>query len=406
VSAASDGARRRSRALLLNLSLAAASIVVCLPLLEIALRAAWPAPKVYRALNPGLRTVFTSKHSPGVQGPAAFVVNSMGVRAREFGPARAEEYRILCIGGSTTESLVNDQSRIWTTLLERRLDPWPDGRRVWVGNVGRSGLTSRHHVLQMTHLPAVYDPDAVVLLVGINDLSRRLSQGEAYDPRFAQREENQLLLMREAFAVFPGQFGGEWPDDPWIKRTRLWQLVRMFKYRVLRRSQVQDPDGESFARWRRYRASGGRIAALPPLGEALDEYAGNLRTIVSLARARGLRLILVTQPAMWRADLRDQEKALLWLGGVGDFQNQPGSLYYEPAALAQGLDAYNRRLLAVSAETGTEYVDLAAAVPKTSQYFWDDCHFTDEGEALVARVLAEEIRARTTSPASGARAVP
>jgi lysophospholipase L1-like esterase len=403
VPAARLGARSRSRAILLNLSLFAATVVVFLPVLEIALRAAWPPPKVYRALKPGLRTVFTSKHSPGVQGPAVFAVNSMGVRAREFGAARAQEYRILCIGGSTTESLVNDQGRIWTTLLERLLDPWPDGRRVWVGNAGRSGLTSRHHVLQMTHLPAVYDPDAVVLLVGINDLSRRLSQGESYDPGFARRPENQLLLMREAFAVFPGQFAGEWPDDPWIKRTRLWQLVRMFKYRILRRSEVQDPDGESFARWRRYRASGGRISTLPPLDDALDEYGDNLRRIAALARGRGTRLLLVTQPSMWRADLSEAEKALLWLGGVGDFQNRPGSLYYEPEALAQGMEAYNRRLLAVSADTGTESVDLAAAVPKTSQYFWDDCHFTDEGEALVARVLGEAIRSKApfTRPRGG-----
>jgi hypothetical protein len=209
--------------------------------------------------------------------------------------------------------------------------------------------------------------------------------------------------MREAFAVFPGQFASEWPEDPWFKRARLWQLVRTFKYRILRRSEMQDPEGESFARWRQHRASGGRARTLPLLDDALQEYTDNLRRIVSLARARGVRLVLVTQPVLWRAGLSEHDKALLWLGGVGDFQNQAGAVYYEPEALAGGMDAYNRRLLAVCAQTGSECVDLAAAVPRTTEYFWDDCHFTDAGEALVADVLAAAIRQKTV-PAGGAQA--
>lgn len=400
--------RPRARALLLNVTLLAATVGVCLPLAEGVLRLAWPAPKVYRALRPGLEAVFTPNHSPGVQGPSTFKVNSMGVRGREFGPARAAEYRILCIGGSTTESLVNDQSRVWTTLLETKLHPLPDGRAVWVGNAGRSGLTSRHHALQMRHLPEVYDPDAVVLLVGINDLSRRLSQGHAYDPHFAERAENRIMLMREAFTIFPGQFASEWPDDPWLKRTRLWQLARVVKYRLLRRSEVQDPAGESFARWRRHRASGGRASTLPPLDDALREYADNLRRIVALARGRGTRLVLATQPVLWRAGLTEHDNALLWMGGVGDFQNRPGAVYYEPEALAGGMEAYNRQLLAVCEETGTECVDLSAAVPRTNENFWDDCHFTDRGEALVAEVLSDAFRERTPAArgAGGATEAP
>jgi lysophospholipase L1-like esterase len=383
---------RRARALLVNVALLVATLAVCLPVAELALRVAWPAPNVYRALNPGMRAVFDPQHSPGVQGPSVYAVNSMGVRGREFVAQRASEYRVLCIGGSTTEGLLNDQSRVWPALLERELDPWPDGRRAWVGNIGRSGLTSRHHVLQMAHLLDAYDPDAVVVLAGINDLSRRLSQGDSYEPHFAERPESRLRLTREAFAVFPGQFAGEWPDDPWFKRTRLWLAFRRLKYSMLKRSVVQDPEGESFRRWRELRAAGGRAAELPPLETALDEYGRNLREIVWLARARPTRLVLATQPVLWRTGLTERERALLWMGGVGDFQRQAGAVYYEPEALATGMDAYNRRLLEVCRETGVECVDLAAAVPRTPEYFWDDCHFTDRGQALVGKVLAVALR--------------
>lgn len=386
---------RRAHALLGNLTLLGVSLAVCLSVAELALRVASPAPTVYRVLSPGLEAVIHPNHSPGVQGPSQYRVNSMGARSRELSPVRASEYRILCIGGSTTEGLETDQSRIWTTLLERKLDPLPDGRRVWVGNVGRRGVSSRHHVLQMSHLLEAFDPDCVLMLVGVNDLSRRLIQGDAYDPGFARQPENQLLLMRESLAVFPGQFGSESPDDPWFKRTRLWRLLRLTKYRVLRRSEIQDPEGRSYQRWREYRAGGGRTSQLPDLAAGLEEYAANLREIVRLARARSVRLLFATQPVLWRAGLREPEKALLWLGGVGDFQSQPGATYYEPEALAVGMEAYNQRLLAVCRETGTECVDLAAAVPRTTEYFWDDCHFTDRGQALVADTLAAAVKPDT-----------
>jgi hypothetical protein len=272
-----------------------------------------------------------------------------------------------------------------------------------VGNVGRAGLYSRHHVVQMRHLLGAYDPDRVVVLVGVNDLSRRLLQGDAYDPGFARRPEGERLLMQESLAVFPGQFGGELPEDPWFKRTRLWHLLRLTKYRLLRRSEIQDPDGMNFQRWREYRARGARTSQLPDLGAALDEYEANLREIVRLARARPVRLLFATQPVLWRAGLSDPEKALLWLGGIGDFQSHPGATYYEPEALAAGMEAYNQRLLAVCRETGTECVDLAAVVPRTTEYFWDDCHFTDRAQALVAETLAAALRGRP--PGGGAHAL-
>ncbi len=174
--------------------------------------------------------------------------------------------------------------------------------------------------------------------------------------------------MRQAFAVHPGRFASEWADDPLVKRTRLWLLLRHVKYQVLKRSETQDRVGLYLARWRALRAAGGRSAQLPPLEPALDEYARNLREIVRLGRAHGASVLLLAQPVLWRAGLTEAEKALLWMSGVGDFRSRAGALYYEPEALAQGMDAYNERMLEVSRDTGAACLDLAAAVPKTTEY--------------------------------------
>ena len=47
-------------------------------------------------------------------------------------------YRILTLGGSSTECLVLDQTEAWPQLLQDRLNE-TNKYQVWVGNAGQSG---------------------------------------------------------------------------------------------------------------------------------------------------------------------------------------------------------------------------------------------------------------------------
>jgi lysophospholipase L1-like esterase len=382
--------------------LALAGGVAAVAVGEVLLRVAWRPASVFRALPPGLRATFHAPHAHGVETPAVYAVNAMGVRGREWSGPRAAQYRVLCLGGSTTQNLLTQERHLWTTLLERRLGRLPDGRQAWVGNAGRSGLGTAEHVLQMRHLPDVYDPDHLVLLAGINDLSRRLAQADDYEPFAADRPDEQFHLTERAFGVFPGSLPQGRTGDSWLQRTRVWRLLRLAKYQLVNRGQAEDREGDNLAAWRARRAAGRRSAALPPLEPALAEYRRNLRLIVAMARARGTPIVLLTQPVLWRAGLAEEEKALLWLGGAGDFRRVAGAIYYEPEALAAGMDAYNRVLLEVCAETAADCVDLAARIPKTPEFFYDDCHFTDSAQPMVAEAVAEVIQHRLVpAPAGG-----
>jgi lysophospholipase L1-like esterase len=357
---------------------------------ELGFRIILPVSRVYRALTPKQEVTFNAQdYAKGVQGPALFKVNSMGARAREWSDNRASEYRILCLGGSTTESLLNDQNRIWTTLLEHKLKPLVPGRDTWVGNIGKAGLSSAHHIVQLKHLD-VYDPNLIVALVGSSDFMSFLKQGgDGSDSKNAEQPER--TLEEEAFAIVP--------DRPlfdhlgsWYERTRIWRLGSELSQFVSHQSQFQDREGLSLKRWRAMRAGGKRSDVLPSVESAVDAYGRNLKEMVKLAGSFGAPILLMTQPSIWRAGLSDAEKGQLWMGGVGDFREVPGSLYYEPEALERGMDAYNQRLLEVCRETGTPCADLAKAVPKSTDYFYDDEHFTDRGQELVANRVAEAIR--------------
>jgi hypothetical protein len=66
------------------------------------------------------------------------------------------------------------------------------------------------------------------------------------------------------------------------------------------------------------------------------------------------------------------------------------------AALAEGMNLYNQRLLRVCRDRSLECVDLEQALPKEARIFYDDAHFTEAGARLVAKVFAQYLR--STAP--------
>ena len=58
---------------------------------------------------------------PGIKGPAHVTTNSLGLRGRELDTTAPQEFRILAIGGSTTECLYLDDAATWPALVEQIL---------------------------------------------------------------------------------------------------------------------------------------------------------------------------------------------------------------------------------------------------------------------------------------------
>jgi lysophospholipase L1-like esterase len=368
-----------------------ASVAVTLIVAEFALRLAMPSG--YYIWKPQMSRTFMPAPGvlPGISGESRFRTNSYGLRADEL--SEQDGYRILTIGGSTTECLYLDQTETWPQLLQDSLRAFTTAPRAWVGNAGMSGRNSRHYVLAMRHLPLQeMKIDAVVLLAGINDLSFRLSQDDDFDPFALSKPDVERRLIAETFL---GLTRGD-PRESWLKRTVLWQLLRALKARWNNRSAargVQDVTGTFYEEMRRNRREAGRIIpAMPDLNTALDEYARNLKEVVALARVGSVRLLLLTQPTIWRGGLPKELDSLLWFGGIGDFQVRRGQPYYSVEALAQGISRYNDVLLQTCASEHLECIDLASHVNDTS-LFYDDVHFNEAGARQVAGIVADYFKA-------------
>jgi hypothetical protein len=383
-----------------NIALATASTLVALLGAEVGLRILLPVSDSYFVLPPGTgRTVRPAPDAaPGITGVSHYRVNRSGIRGREFGGGPdSTEFRILAVGGSTTQTPNLDDTETWTYLLEQDLGT-AGGRRAWVGNVGRSGFTTRDHVLHLKYLLPRYPRIGVVVaLVGVNDLAAALAQGWEYRlPPPITDPAAEAERLPHAFARIPGPLwdaGRNYGSTavPWYKQTVIWQLARRAKRAVPGgRRPVDAGSAEWLVRARALRAAAAKVDSLPPLGKPLYEYRRNLEAMARHAQDAGAELVLVTQPTTWRRGMSAAEEERLWFGWIGaDWL--AARAWYTTAALARAMNAWNRELLAVCRDLGLRCVDAAGLVPRDTTVIYDDVHFTERGARTLAALLATRL---------------
>jgi len=381
-----------SKSLLLCFS-ASLTLVICEVALQIVDRSNADG---YYFHPPDFKTVLKPSPAitPGISGDSEFRTSSDGLRADERTPRNT--YRMLAIGASTTICRLLDQSEAWTQLLQDTLNRNSRQQRTWVGNGGVSGLTTNHHVVALRHLPLrELQIDAVILLIGVNDLSIRLSRDSGWEP-------TSLEAPRVAYELLAQTFNGTVvanPDAPLHERTGIWRLLRRVK-RVTS-GYLEDEHGRSYVTWREHRQHASeRREQLPDLTSALDEYARNINSIIDISHQKSVRPIFLTQPTMWKADLPQSLDSLLWLGGIGDFQRERNRPYYSAAALERGMKAYNDTLLRVCRERQIECLDLSSTLEKDSTVFYDDVHFNESGARKIAETLTNYLLERPPFPQS------
>jgi lysophospholipase L1-like esterase len=311
---------------------------------------------------------------PGVSGRSLFSTNAHGIRGDDF--SDEDDLRILAIGGSTTECLYLDQGEAWPALLQKRLSGLSP-QRVWVGNLGKSGLDTYDHILYMKHLLPQYPRiDAILLMVGVNDMMHATHHTEIGSMDERQREQ-------VAFSAIPNDLQSE--GDLSIKGTELWQAYEKLRQRVSSKGKiVQDRAGLGYVDLRNLRRQAAeRVTTMPDLSEHLHEFRKRLETMVELAKAESLRLILLTQPSMWRPNLSIEEEGLLWFGWADELWQS----YYSTEVLDQMLEQFNDVVLDVCQVGGVECIDVASQLPRDTTIFYDDIHFNENGSERVAAIV-------------------
>jgi lysophospholipase L1-like esterase len=280
------------------------------------------------------------------------------------------EVEIVFLGGSTTETLFVSTEQRFPYLAGRVLEA-RTGKRINSYNGGKSGNNVLHStiILEMKVLPMA--PAYVVLMHAANDI-----------------------------AVL-SQYGSYWPDDRGsgdIRTTTPGQtLVSALRtlrdltiprtYHVLRHGLTaatsQGVGGTPIQ----------RAAPDPALPQATALWGAQFRsallTFVRTAEAWNIRPVLMTQALAMR-DVRLPER-------------DDGGAYLAPQNLARaGFTAdsfrsthelFNAITRDVARETGALLVDLERAYAWGPDELYDGLHLSDNGSALVARLIADALAA-------------
>lgn len=383
-----------------NLALVFASAAIGLVACEIILGVIYPEPAVfsYFAWPPHLSEIFRIEQGvmPGINGDSLFTINSAGIRGDEF--SDNQDYRIITLGGSTTECILLDDSEAWPYLLQKNLNGIK-GMNVWVGNVARSGLNSRDHLLQLPPLLDQYpDIDEVILMEGVNDLMMRLARQNDYDPDFLYSAKGRESHYKRAFYNVKAT-DDETAEKMFYEKTAIWRTIK--KLRKAKREKkkksrvmIQDSVGSAYIKARQARKAMRKIGDLPDMSSALAEYERNLNAIVDDALKRKVKVALVTQPSLYKEKMSRKERDLLWLGGNANLRSGKETGYYSAQALMRGIKMYNSTTMKVCRKRRIDCIDAAARIPKSTEALYDGVHFNEKGARLVADLIADYLKSK------------
>jgi lysophospholipase L1-like esterase len=292
--------------------------------------------------------------------------------------------RVFCLGASTTDQPTQNAEDTWWGGLDARLnqEAAPRGLKVEVYSRGRGGETASDTLRWARLALRPYEPDAVVILQGINDLC--WNGGPRY--RYPRPEPKSELTERD------------WGSYPrWKRALRLVSQTyrhiselrnRLRIDRAIHTGAALEWHSSALPELRKLYQSRPLQPALLRDPDPVVEFGDSMNALVKFLRDNQIPTVVCAQPVLWKADMTDREQALLWMSVA----TPSGFVRPAPAWLQAEMARYNVVQRKVAAEHGALFVDLPRGLESTTNDFFDDCHFTDEGNRRVADVILPALK--------------
>lgn len=359
------------------------TVLGCIVLAELFLAFTAPVPDPYEALKyeqvlnqyiksefpPDYRIVTEVEEGlPGMQGRNIFSTNNMGFRGDNlFMPKPKNEFRIFMIGGSTTECLYIDDSQSINAILQHYLQKHVNSTiSVKVYNAGKSGDASDDHISMLAHRVVHLEPDMIIVLSGINDLTRSIYNYDYLHYVKTFRNKYPILLL------FATEF--QIPRRLYYAMKRISPTDRDILERITLRSDYK----------RKVELRKSTAATDEKPRADIGSYTKNLKSIIGFANSHGIELVFVTQQSTWNSTIDPNVSDWHWM------LQRYGRTYREDF-MDKALESLNEAMRQVSLEYSIPVYDLARLIPKSSEFFYDDVHFNVKGASIVGMGLGKYV---------------
>jgi lysophospholipase L1-like esterase len=302
-------------------------------------------------LHPGVRaTIHNHRLSDR---DVVITTNSLGLRHPALGPKSEGEYRVLVLGDSITFGDYVSFDDTYPAMLARRFE----GRRrtVTVINAGLPGASTSNELYFYLEIAEAVDPDLVLVGMYLNDAqeSGRFYARSLREPYASSRFLSFLAARLEMLRL------DMWSDEVVPEIDPEWREDFQGERRLRPGDMWDDRDGFDYEIYNAHLDFG--IAWNPRSWEVLEPI---VRTLSLATRQRGHELAIFLFP------VHIQVK-----GTIEDFRPQ-------------------QSFAAMCESTGLTCLDLTPALradfwAHRKELFYDHCHLTPRGNAVVAAALAE-----------------
>lgn len=348
-----------------NLVALAMGCFIAILILEIFLRFFNPLPvrvKNNEIILPANRVfTFENTHIPDLDKKIVHTKNSLGFRGEEIPLDFEDHTSVIVVGGSTTECRFLSDGMDWVSLWGEKVRD-NHIRPVWFNNAGLDGHSTFGHRVLLNEYLAKLQPNFIVYLIGVNEIGR------------ADLHQDDMALMKnQSFSILD-----------WLKKNSEIALLANNLRRSLLAYQIDLGHGNLDLKKAEHKVLDSLEVAKEVAHHQvfLADYEKRLTQLVEDTKKYNIQPILLSQPLLFGEGTDDVTDVNLETIQTR-FQN--GKAYW------QVLEAYNNVSRKVAIEQNIIFLDLAYHLPKSSLYFYDGMHFTNEGAMAISDILYKEL---------------
>jgi lysophospholipase L1-like esterase len=294
--------------------------------------------------------------------------NSLGYRGDEIEiPKPADEFRIVCLGGSTTyTSGVADYRLSYPELLEHDLQQ-RGYQKVNVINAGVPGWTTWECLINFQFRILDMQPDMIIVYEAINDIHTRL----VWPPAAYQGDNSGTSIPAVSSIFMPSIFEYSTVIRFFLVRAGVTQPHADITKTIDRRAPTFYAD--NFQRQKIQQTYPSGVFKKTSAQQMLETnkpvyYRRNIENILLIARARAITPVVAT------------------FAYSPLFENEPR------VASPEYIFAYeemNELLKSIATESVANLFDFGSKFPTDKKYYHDGRHVNEEGARLMAKMFAD-----------------
>ncbi len=286
--------------------------------------------------------------------------NSIGFRGEEPPKALKNYLTIITIGGSTTECSLLSEGKTWTDDLELKLKEV--FKQLWINNAGLEGHSTVGHIFLMRNHILKIKPKVVLFLVGANDIGQN------------QSDIDNEIMKQGVYFKSTRSFLVSMANHSEVFAVAL-NFYRYFNAAVMGATHKEINLNETTKISEEVKAN-----LLQRLRDKfLKGYEKRLNELIQISNDNGIIPVFITQSALYGDTIDDVTNI--------DLANVRVNLKTNGKFAWEKMELYNEVLRQTGKSKGVLVIDLAKEMPKSSRYYYDWTHYTNEGAEKAAGII-------------------